>query len=119
MDAVGGDLVAFGAGEVVHPNRSPITLTAWFPSGALEIAEQLLPLHLNRDGRFTSRERRLQGLVDVAELRVAVRMVAAFARLAVRLATVGQVFPSFSSAPRLMGTPCPGSAPPDTGGRYA
>src|SRR5215212_3347448 len=57
----------------------------------LKVAEQLLLLGVDRDHRLAVPERRRDRLVDVLELRVAVGMLAALARLGVGLQAVAQL----------------------------
>jgi hypothetical protein len=71
--------------EVVHAHFFRIASRTPFAAGVLEIADQFLLLRIDRNSRLVLGHGRLEGLVDEAELRVAVGVVGAFAGLAVGL----------------------------------
>ena len=91
VDAIGGNLAQLRDLEVVDADRFGIAPGAQLPARVLEVADQLLLLSVDRDGRFARRDRRLDRGVNVLELGIAVRMTGSLAGLAVGLTTVLQV----------------------------
>src|SRR5204863_2624930 len=91
VDAVGRDLALLGQREVMHPHWLGPALRAQLAAGVLEVADQLLLLGINRDGRFARGDRRLHRGVDGGELGVAVGMVRPFPGFAIGLAAVAQL----------------------------
>ena len=77
--------------EVVHAH--PVGLASAAPRAAavLEIADQLLPLRVDRDRRLSAPLGPLDGLGKIAKLRVPIRMLTAFAGLDVALQGVPQL----------------------------
>ncbi len=90
VDAVRNRL-ALGVGrEIMHQHRRRRALRLPFAPAVLEVPDQLFLLRVDRDHRLASGQMRVRGLVDVLELRVAVRMRGAFLPLARRLQPVAQ-----------------------------
>ena len=90
VDAVRNRL-ALGVGrEIMHQHRRRRALRLPFPPAVLEVPDQLLLLRVDRDHRLAGGQMLVRGLVDVLELRVAVRMRGAFLPLARRLQPVAQ-----------------------------
>ena len=90
VDAVGRHLAEFGDHEVVHPHRLGLALGTQLTAAILEVADQLLLLGVDRDGRLAGSLERLDLRVDVLELCVAVGMGGTFACLAVGLQAEAQ-----------------------------
>ena len=88
VDAIGHCPTEFGNDKIVHANLLGTSLWPPFATGVLEVADQLLLLGVNRDRRFTCRERFLHPIVDVVELRVAIGTVRSLACLAIGLQTI-------------------------------
>jgi len=74
----------------VDPDRLGLAFGAQLTPSVLEVADQLLLLGGDRDGRLTCGLERLHLGVDVFELRVAIRMVRALTGLAVGLQAKAQ-----------------------------
>jgi hypothetical protein len=74
----------------MHPHRFRLTLGAQLPAVVLEVPNQFLLLCINRDSRLAGGKRRLDRRIDVIELSIPVRILAAFPDLAVGLAAVIQ-----------------------------
>jgi len=74
----------------VHPHELRLAFGAPFPSGVLEIADQLLLLAVDRDDRLASLQRLSTGPVDPPELQIAIRMLASLSGLGVRLEAVAR-----------------------------
>ena len=85
VEAVGHRAAEFGLQEVVYPHLLRVALRPPFAARVLEVADQLLLLGVDRDHRLLLPQRRRHAGIDVSELRIPVRMLAAFARLAVGL----------------------------------
>jgi hypothetical protein len=75
----------------MDPHWLGLTLGTQFTTAVLEIANQFLLLGIDRYRRFTGRKRGFHRRIDVSELLIAVRVIAALAGLAVALAAVLQV----------------------------
>ena len=89
-DAVRNRL-ALGVGrEIMHQHRRRRALRLPFAPAVLEVPDQLFLLRVDRDHRLAGGQMLVRGLVDVLELRVAVRMRGAFLPLARRLQPVAQ-----------------------------
>ena len=81
VDPVGDRLAEFLVLEVVDADQLGLALRAPLPTAVLEIADQLLLLGIDRDRRLLGGDRRLDPLVDVAKLRVAVGVARALSGL--------------------------------------
>jgi len=89
----------------VHPHRLRLTLRTVLPDGVLEVADQLLLLGVDRDRRLARCQRRRHLLIDVAELRIVIGVVATLAGLAVGLQAVAK--PAQQIAHRVVSDPVP------------
>jgi hypothetical protein len=76
---------------VVHADRLGPALAPQLTTVVLEIADQLFLPGVDRDGRLPATAKALDGIVDVLELRVAVGVLATFARLGVGLQAEAEV----------------------------
>ena len=85
VDAIRHRSAEFLDQKVMHAHLFRLALRTPLPSGVLEVADKLLLLRVDRDHRLLRGQRRRHALIDVGELRVAVRMVVALAGLAVGL----------------------------------
>jgi predicted ATP-grasp superfamily ATP-dependent carboligase len=65
----------------VHPHPLGLPLGTEFATGVLEVANQFLLFRVDRNRRFASGERRFDRGIDVRELRIAIRVVAALSGL--------------------------------------
>ena len=81
IDSIGHGAAKFFDQEVVHAHFFRIASRTPFAAGVLEIADQFLLLRIDRNSRL------VLGLVDEAELRVAVGVGGAFAGLAAGMQT--------------------------------
>jgi hypothetical protein len=81
VDAVGVRAAQLGDDEVVGADPVGIALRAQLAAGVLEVSDELLLPGVDADYRLAGRQLRLDALVQVAELRVAVGMVGALAGL--------------------------------------
>ena len=90
VDPVRGDLAEFLIGEVVIINPPRRALRLPFGAAVFEVADQLFLLAIDRDHRDPGRQAPGHQVIDVAELGVAVRVLAAFDRLGVALQAVAQ-----------------------------
>ena len=88
IDPVRDGLAQLRDQEIVGPHRFGLALGAPCPARVLEIPNQLLLLGVDRDRRLTLGQRRVDRLVEVLELGVAVGMVRSLAGLAVCLKAV-------------------------------
>src|SRR6202051_2713023 len=88
VDAIGHRPPELGNNEVVDATFFGCALWPPFATAILEVADEFLLLRVDRDRRFTGCKRFLHSIVDVVELRVAIRMVRSFARLAIGLQAV-------------------------------
>jgi hypothetical protein len=69
-------------------HRLGITLATQLPAAVLEVADQLLFLGIDRDGRLAGGDGRLHRGIDVLKLGIAVGMVGPFPRLAIGLTAI-------------------------------
>src|SRR3954464_13975450 len=107
IDTIGDHLAEVLVLEVVRIDLDRLAFGSVIATGVLEFADQLLLLRVDRDHRQLRRLARLGAGVDMLELRIAIRMVAAILRLAVDVPTILQLL---LSCPRLSWTPlCPRS----------
>src|SRR4051795_1981760 len=74
----------------MHPHSLRLALGTQFTAVVLEVADQFL-LRVNGDRRLASDDCRFHRRVDVGELGIPVRVLAALSRLAVGLTTVVQL----------------------------
>ena len=88
VDPVRDGLAQLRDQEIVGPYRFGLALGTPCPARILEIANQLLLFGIHRDRRLTLSQRRVDRLVEVLELGVAVGMVRSLAGLAVCLKAV-------------------------------
>src|ERR1700694_716883 len=88
VDPVRDGLAQLRDQEIVGAHRFGLALRAPCPARVLEIPNQLLLLGVDRDRRLTLGQRRVDRLVDVLELGVAVGMVRSLTGLAVCLKAV-------------------------------
>src|SRR3954468_11675489 len=79
VDPVRDCLAQFRDQEIVGPHRFGLAPRAPGSTRILEVADQFLLLGVDRDSRLTLGQRRLDRLVEVLELGVAVGMVRSFA----------------------------------------
>src|SRR5205823_2941466 len=91
VDAVGHGAALAADDEVVHAHLLGAALAAQLAAGILEIADQLLLLGVDGDGRLAASPEALDRSVDVLELRVAVGMLGSFAGLGVGLQAEAEV----------------------------
>ena len=78
VDAVRHRPAQFLDQKIMHPNLFGLALRAPLPAGVLEVSDELLLLRIDRNHRLLRRPARVVTLcIDVAELRVAIGMVAA------------------------------------------
>ena len=91
VDAVGHRPAEFRDAEIVHADLLRLALGLPFAAAVLEIADQLLLLGVDRDHRLAGRRGRFHLIVDVAELRIAIRMACPLAGLAVGLQAVAHL----------------------------
>ena len=82
VDPVGNGLAELGVDEVVDAHLGRLALGVPLPSGVLEVADQFLLLGIDGDDGLVALLEVPHTGGDVLELRVAVRMLASFARLA-------------------------------------
>src|SRR4051812_10850275 len=75
----------------MHPHSLRLALGTQFTAVVLEVADQFLLLRVNGDRRLASDDCRFHRRVDVGELGIPVRVLAALSRLAVGLTTVVQL----------------------------
>jgi hypothetical protein len=87
-DAVGDRTPEFGNDEVMYADFFRRTLRRPLAPVVREVADRLILLGVDRDGRFARGQRRLHLIVDVVELRIAIGMVRALPCLAIELQTV-------------------------------
>jgi hypothetical protein len=85
VDAVGHRPAEFPDQEVMHPDLFGFALRPPFPAAVLEVANKLLLLRIDRDHRLAGCQRLGHAAIDMLELRVAIRMLVALARLAIGL----------------------------------
>ena len=78
-------LAEFGNDEVMHPDRRRLPFWPQLTAAIFEVADKLLLLRIDRDYRLPGRLECLHLGVDMLELSVAIRVIGAFARLAVGL----------------------------------
>ena len=90
VDAIRCHLAEFRDDEVVHPNRLGLPLRTQFAAAVPEVADKLLLFGIDRDDRLAGSLKHLHFGIDVLELRVAVRMAGAFARLCIGLQAEAQ-----------------------------
>jgi len=91
VDSVGGCPAEFRDLEVVYPHLFRIAFRSIVTAIVLEIADQFLLLGVNRNGRLPGRHRLLHPIIDVVELRIAVRVARALERLAIGLQRIAQL----------------------------
>ena len=96
VDAIGHRPPEFGNGEIVHANILGFALRPPFAPSVLEVADQFLLLGVDRDRRLACGQRCRHLLIDVAKLPVAIRMVSAFAHLAIGLQAVAKRVQQFT-----------------------
>ena len=75
----------------MHTHRLGITFVTQLATGVLEVADQLLLFGVHRNRRFTRGQSGADLRIDIAELFVPIRTVAALAGLAVGLQAVVQL----------------------------
>jgi hypothetical protein len=91
IDPIRNDLAQLLVGKVVDPYRLGFTLGAPLPATISELTDQLFLLGINRHDRLSLPLESLHPPVDMLKLGVAVRVLAAFNRLAVGLQAVAQM----------------------------
>ncbi len=90
VDPVGNGLAARRNQEVVDADRRGAAFRSPLASGILEVADQFLLLRIDGDHGLRGPLAPPDVVIDVPELRIAVRVVRAFARLSVGLQTVAR-----------------------------
>ena len=85
VDAVGNGLAVVGNHEVVHAHFFGLALGPQFAAGVLEVANKLLFLGIDGDGRLAGFPEAADARIDMLELGVATWMLATFARLGIGL----------------------------------
>jgi len=88
VDPVRNRLAQFRDREIVGPHRFGLAPRAPGSTRILEVANQFLLLGIDRNRRLILGQRRVDRLVEVLELSVAVGMMQSFAGLAVRLKAI-------------------------------
>src|SRR5436309_2929582 len=88
VDPIGNRLAALRDEEVMDPHRLGLARRPPLSSRVLEVADQLFLLGIDGDDRLPGALSTPHLLVDVPELRVAIRMIRPLARLAIGLQTV-------------------------------
>ena len=88
IDAVGGHLPQLLAREIVDADLFRFSFRPPLPPVVLELAHQFFLLRVHRYHRLPPRQMPPHPLIDVFKLGVAVGMLAAFQRLAIRLQAV-------------------------------
>ena len=91
VDAVGHGAAQLGIDEIVNVDQLWRSFWTPFPAVVLEIAHQFLLFRIDRYDRFVRSQERLGLRVDVLKLGVAIDVLAAFSRLAVRLQAIAHV----------------------------
>src|SRR5882757_717468 len=91
VDAIWRSTSLLGVDEVMNLDVVGITMRSEFATAVLEIPDELLLLRVHGDDRLVRFELSTDRLVDVFELRVAVRMLRAFEPLAIRLKAVPEL----------------------------
>ena len=92
VDAVGDRSTLSRDDEVVHAHGLGSAFAPQLSAGSPEIADQLLLLGVDGDGRLSAPPETLDPIVDVLELCIAVRVLLAFAGLGVGLQAEAEVF---------------------------
>jgi hypothetical protein len=96
VDAIGHSTTEVGDDKIVHANFLRLALRPPFAASVLEVADQFLLLGVDRDRRLPCRQRFLHPIVDVVELRIAIGMLPALARLAVGLQAIAKLVQQFA-----------------------
>ena len=85
VDPIGNRLAQVFINEIIHPHRLGLPCWLPFPPTVLKIAHSFFLLGIDREARLLTCLKCLDLLVDVFELRMAVRMLRTFKHLAVGL----------------------------------
>jgi hypothetical protein len=88
VNAVGRGAAELGVDEIVDANRLRRSGRPVFPSAILEVADEFLLLRIDGYCWLPSRDRSLNRLGDMPELRIAIDVARAFERLSIALKRV-------------------------------
>jgi len=91
VNAIGISPRHVGTGKVMPLHLVRLLLRAPLLAGIVVISDQLFFLGIDRDHRPAARQIALRGVVDMTELRIAIRMIATLLGLAVTLQTKVQI----------------------------
>jgi len=96
IDPVGDRLPDFGVRKVVRVDFDRLPLRAILPAAVFLVAQRLFLLRVDRDRRSSAAPLRRHSTIDVRELRIPIRMVFSFPRLAIRLQAVAGLLEQLS-----------------------